>query len=112
MQRRRVTFHPSTKTHDGTRLRGRVLEAAYIEFVRTRQSTLALGLLANPENDHYLRNLEEDLGEILERLALGVPRTPLLVRGGGRGAMVSRADVPVVQQLLQIIARVRASSGC
>jgi len=102
---KRVRFHPSTKTHDGTSHHQANLERVITDFCSTNPNITIIMQLLNERNHKDLQMLLINLRDLVLRVARNPKgRAPLLKKGGGRGITIKRKNLRHVQKLFKATA--------
>jgi hypothetical protein len=90
-KRKRVTFHPSTKTHDGVAVPQANLERLISDFFQTKPKIgILMKLLQERKKDELSALLIHLRSAVYRVLRNPNGRSPLLIKGGGKGIIITK----------------------
>lgn len=106
-RQRRVSFHPTTKTHDGLEIPQANLERLVYGFFKKKpQVDFLMQLLAERREDALSALLINIRSVICRVVKSAKGKSPLLTRGGGRGIILMKQHLPHLQKLFHATALV------
>lgn len=106
-KRKRVSFHRSTKTHDGLAPAQEHLQRLVSNYYQPKPTLDLLVQMLHHQRDGELRTLLVNLRNAIFRVAQSANgKAPLLQKGGGSGVVLRRANLPRLKRLFHATEKV------